>query len=47
MWVWFIALAIVGAAAAMAVLRLRLLRSVKDKVDRGEARWEDDWDPFR
>jgi hypothetical protein len=46
MWPWFIGLAMIGAIGAMTVLRFRFLRGVKDKVDRGDARWEDDWDPF-
>ena len=47
MWLWFIGLAMIGAIAAMSVLRFRFLKNVKDKVDRGDARWDDDWDPFR
>jgi hypothetical protein len=46
MFPWFIAIALIGAIGAMTVLRLRFLKATKDKVDRGDARWEDDWDPF-
>jgi hypothetical protein len=43
---WFIAIAFIGAIGAVAFLWFRLLKATKDKVDRGDARWEDDWDPF-
>jgi hypothetical protein len=46
MWPWFIGLAMVGALGALTVMRFRFLRGVKDKVDRGDARWDEDWDPF-
>lgn len=46
MWPWYVGLAMIGAIGALTVLRWRFLRGVKDKVDRGDARWEDDWDPF-
>lgn len=46
MWPWYVGLAMIGAIGALTVLRWRFIRGVKDKVDRGDARWEDDWDPF-
>jgi hypothetical protein len=46
MWPWFIGVAMVGAIGVMCVFGFRMLKGVKDKVDRGDARWEDDWDPF-
>lgn len=46
MWPWFIGLALIGAIGAMTVMRLRFLKGINEKVKRGDARWEDDWDPF-
>jgi hypothetical protein len=43
---FLIGLALVGVVAMVCVLGYRNLRRIKDKVDRGDARWEDDWDPF-
>lgn len=43
---WLLGIALLGIVAMVCVLGLRRLRAVKDKVDRGDARWEDDWDPF-
>jgi hypothetical protein len=36
----------VVSVGILSVMRYRSLKHLKGKVDRGEARWEDDWDPF-
>lgn len=46
MFPWFIGVAMIGVAAVVVVFGFRMIKGVKGKVDRGEARWEDDWDPF-
>lgn len=43
---WLFALALLGIVATVCILGYRNIRRIRDKVDRGDARWEDDWDPF-
>ncbi len=46
MWTWLYAIALLGLVAMICVFGYRRIRTLRDKVDRGDARWEDDWDPF-
>ncbi len=40
-------LVIIPVVVVMAVMGYRMIKRLRDKVDRGDATWDDEWDPFQ
>jgi hypothetical protein len=43
---WLYGIFMLAVVGMVCVFGFRMMRATKDKVDRGDAKWTDDWDPF-